>query len=275
MRFDAPGRFVALLGYEWTSWIQGHRHVLYFEDAGEVLSALDPSYESPPGLWEGLRDMRSLTVGHHPAGGPIALNWDFAPDPRLEPVVEIVSEHGSSEALDSPLPLRSVFSGHFVRDALDRGHRLGFIGSSDSHDGHPGCVRREPGEPCGLAAILSEDRTREGVLEALRARRVYATSGPRILLWIELDGQPMGSILDAAPSRDLAVEVAGTSAVSRVEIIRSGVVVESIAGDGRDEVGFERRLQDLRGGEYLYVRAVQDDGAAAWSSPFFFESDED
>ncbi|MGH9337934.1 MAG: DUF3604 domain-containing protein, partial [Vicinamibacteria bacterium] len=29
-RFDEPGRFVALLGYEWTSWIHGHRHVLYF-----------------------------------------------------------------------------------------------------------------------------------------------------------------------------------------------------------------------------------------------------
>ncbi|HVH16662.1 MAG TPA: DUF3604 domain-containing protein, partial [Myxococcota bacterium] len=32
----------------------------------------------------------------------------------------------------------------------------------------------------GLAAILADDLTREGVLAALRARRVYATNGPRM-----------------------------------------------------------------------------------------------
>ena len=31
-RFDEPGRFVALLGFEWTNWVSGHRHVLYFDD---------------------------------------------------------------------------------------------------------------------------------------------------------------------------------------------------------------------------------------------------
>ena len=46
-RFHEPGRFVTLLGYEWTSWIQGHRHVLRFDDEGKVLSSLDPAYESP------------------------------------------------------------------------------------------------------------------------------------------------------------------------------------------------------------------------------------
>ena len=33
----SPGRFVTVLGYEWTNWIYGHRHVLYFgDDAAEV-----------------------------------------------------------------------------------------------------------------------------------------------------------------------------------------------------------------------------------------------
>ena len=36
-RFHEPGRFVTLLGFEWTSWIYGHRHVLYFDDDGAVI----------------------------------------------------------------------------------------------------------------------------------------------------------------------------------------------------------------------------------------------
>ena len=75
-----------------------------------------------------------------------------------------------------------MIPGNTVRDALERGYRLGFVGSGDSHDGHPGLVHLASGGSGGLAGILAKARTREAVLEALRARRVYATNGPRIVL---------------------------------------------------------------------------------------------
>ena len=126
-----------------------------------------------------------MTFAHHSAGGPIATNWAYPPDPVLEPLTEVVSVHGSSEAADSPDLIYSPVPGNFVRDVLDRGFELGFVGSGDSHDGHPGLSQIASGTG-GLAAILSEDLTREGVLEALRARRTYATNGPRILLHASL-----------------------------------------------------------------------------------------
>ena len=267
----APGRFVSLLGYEWTSWLHGHRQVLYFGDDGRVKSALDPRHDAPPKLWAALRGDTALTIAHHPAGGPMATNWAIAPDAALEPVVEVASVHGSSEAPETPGPLVRTVEGSFVRDALDRGYRLGFVGSSDSHDGHPGCVQEPGRRSCGLAAILSRTATREAILEALRARRTYATSGPRILLRVALDGEPMGSAVGAAPSRTLAVEIVAPAPLARIDVVRSGRIVEVVAGDSRTAMAFERELADLVAGEYVYVRAVQKDDGAAWSSPFFVD----
>jgi len=273
-RFNAPGRFVTVLGYEWTSWIHGHRHVLYFGEKGRVFSSLAPEYESPTQLWAALAGQPALTFAHHSAGGPIRTNWAIPPDPVLEPVTEIVSIHGSSEALDSPVPIYSPVPGNFVRDVLDRGYRLGFVGSGDSHDGHPGLARINA-PTGGLAAILSEDLTREGVLAALRQRRVYATNGPRILLRTAFGVHGMGAVV-AVPegetlSETLFVHVVAETPLARVDLVRSGEVVDSLAIDDSLEVMLERPVESVGPGEYLYVRAVQEDDGAAWSSPIFFE----
>ena len=274
-RFHDPGRFVTLLGFEWTSWIHGHRHVLYFDDDGEVISSIDPDTESPLQLWRALEGRRALTFAHHSAGGPIATNWEIPPDPHFEPVTEIVSVHGSSEAPDSPLSIYSPVAGNFVRDVLQRGYRLGFIGSGDSHDGHPGLAQLASPSGGGLAAILSEDRTRDGVLAALRARRVYATNGPRILLRAALGPHRMGAAVpvpaNGSLSLELFVRVVSPAPLERVDLIRSGTVVDSVAAEGVLEVSLQRPVEDLVAGETLYVRAVQVDGGAAWSSPFFLE----
>jgi hypothetical protein len=273
-RHYEPGRFVSLLGFEWTSWIHGHRHVLYFGDDGEVFSSIDPKYESPLQLWEALAGQPALTFAHHSAGGPIPTNWEIPPDPVLEPVTEIVSVHGSSEALDSPIPLYSPVPGNFVRDVLDRGYRLGFVGSGDSHDGHPG-LPQLAAPSGGLAAILSEDRTREGVLAALRERRVYATNGPRILLRAAFGSHGMGTAVSVPAgesiSDELFVHVVAPVPLEHVELIRSGTIAERIPAEGLLEVVLQHRVETLRAGEYLYVRAIQEDGGAAWSSPIFFE----
>ncbi|HVS02461.1 MAG TPA: CehA/McbA family metallohydrolase [Thermoanaerobaculia bacterium] len=269
--FHQPHRFVSLLGYEWTSWVHGHRHVLYFGDEGDVLSSVDPRYEHPRQLWDALRGLPALTLAHHSAGGPVATNWGVPPDPELEPVTEIVSVHGSSEAPDAPAPIYSPVAGNFVRDALGLGYRLGFIGSGDGHDGHPGHAHLGAASG-GLAAILSEVLTRDAVLAALRARRVYATNGPRILLRAALAGQPMGSQVAAAQLQArprLELQVAAPAAVERVDLVRQQGVWQSLPLGAETVLQLSVPVGELRPGELIYVRVVQEDGGAAWSSPWW------
>ncbi|MCP5055176.1 MAG: CehA/McbA family metallohydrolase [bacterium] len=271
-RHHAPGRFVTLLGFEWTNWLYGHRHVLYFDGEGAVISSLDEATDHPQELWSALRGRQALTFAHHPAGDPIAVAWEIPPDPEFEPITEIVSVHGSSEMAHTPGPVRGGREGSFMVDALARGYRLGFVGSGDSHDGHPGLTHLAA-DSGGLAAIFAEDRTRASVLAALRARRSYATNGPRILLRVHLDGQPMGSAVTAGSEHRFEIDVAGAGPIESIDVIQGGELVAAFEGNGELALAVETLLRDPPPGSYAYVRIRQQDGGAAWSSPFFFTAD--
>jgi hypothetical protein len=270
--FHEPGRFISLSGYEWTSWIWGHRHVVYFQDEGRILSSADERFDSPEELWAGLRGLPALTFAHHSAGSPIATDWRVPPDPELEPVTEVVSVHGSSESWDTPFPVSGMIMGNTVRSALRRGYQLGLVGSGDSHDGHPGLVQLNKGTSGGLAGIYAEARSREAVLEALRARRTYATNGPRIVLDATFDGHPMGSVVPVGKGR-LEVHVTATDEIEAVELVTTDGVVASHAGAGRRNLALEMDVPELPRFSWLYVRVLQVDQGAAWSSPFFFAGD--
>ena len=268
-----PGEFVTVLGYEWTSWLHGHRHVLYFQDEGEIYSALDPKYENPMQLWDALSGQPALTFAHHSAGGPVSTNWYYPPHSVLEPVTEISSVHGSSESYDSPSAIYNPVRGNFVRDLLNVGFRVGFIGSGDGHDGHPGLAHLGNDGGGGLAAIFTEELSREGTLEALRARRTYATNGARIWMQVSLDDHVMGTTMpprteaDAA-TQTLKIRVVSEGPLKHVDIVRSGNV-SRLDLNGELDWSNERVIPRLGRGEYQYIRVIEESGALAWSSPIF------
>ena len=295
-RLHDPGRFVALAGYEWTNWVEGHRHVVFFEPtteaaAGLLLSSIDERYDEAHELWAGLDGVHALTFAHHSAGDPIPTDWSQEPPPGLEPVTEIVSVHGSSESADSPgVVVRGAVEDNYVRDALDRGYRLGFVGSSDGHDGHPG-LGHLASPSGGVAAILSDEASRDGLHEALLARRTYATNGPRIVVRASYAGWPIGADIPAAaaaggqvgpiagvPEGTLVVRAVAPAEIARIDVIsrQSATGAGAIAGEAlcperERECSLTVTLPAFRSGGYLYLRVVQTDGGAAWTSPFFFE----
>lgn len=266
-------RFVTIPGYEWTSWLHGHRHVLYFDPAGseprpEIFSSIDDASDRPDELWAALRDRNALTFTHHSAGDPVAVNWRFRPDPELEPVAEIVSVHGQSESLEMPMPVRGGMPGWFVLDTLRAGYRFGFIGSGDSHDGHPGLPEIAAGHG-GLAGLFVDRLERGAVKETLRRRQTFATNGIRPFLEVSIDGVAMGGTLVASDREHrLRIHYEATDTIEGIELVRSGRVALLEPADPL-RVDLERMIPALQPGEFHYVRIRQANGGNAWSSPIF------
>jgi len=290
--YHDPGRFVTLPGYEWTSWLHGHRHVLSFDDKLTLLSSIDADTDRPDELWAALRGKPVLTFAHHSAGDPIATNWHFAPDPELEPVTEIASVHGMSEAGDAPAPIGGAIAGNFIRDILLHGARLGFIGSGDSHDGHPGLAQIASGQS-GLAGLFVASLDRASLFTALKQRRTFATNGIRAWLDVSIDGVGMGGVLPSIEAGDhlLHIRFEATAPIERIDLVRTGNVAAidpsklgathmEFAPSGSEaparrtplSLDLERRIPRLAPGEFHYVRILQTDGGVAWSSPIFVEA---
>ena len=90
------------------------------------------------------------------------------------------------------------------------------------------------------------------ILDALRKRRCYATNGPRIWLRFALDGRPMGSTLPVSDeeTQQLDVAVVSPGPLERIDVIRSGIVLEPQTLDGERSFSGLLDLPRLESGEY-------------------------
>jgi hypothetical protein len=80
----------------------------------------------------------------------------------------------------------------------------------------------------------------------------------------------MGSTLAPKAGKALLyVRAIACAPLATLELVRGGAVVESVPGEHHWDVEVAFQPEDLAAGEFLYVRVVQEDGGAAWSSPFF------
>jgi hypothetical protein len=95
-----------------------------------------------------------------------------------------------------------------------------------------------------------------------------------MLLRVGLGAHRMGSIVPAPPSgkltEDLFVHVIAAAPLARVELIRSGELVNGeLFEKGELETMLKFQIVDLGPGEYVYVRVVQENYGMAWSSPVY------
>lgn len=271
--FNEPGRFVTLFGQEWTSLrVQrggGHFNVYSLRRDVPLFDHTKPDYDTAQKLVAAARRHGALVIPHHIAWTGTV--WE-AFDPEVTPLVEIVSVHGAHEFMGNrPIPHRGGMRGYFAQDGLARGLRFGFIGGTDCHGllwQHGECWKRDP-YTAGLACVLAPELTREAVFDALRRRRCYATSGVRMRIVFEANGQPMGSEISSDGPVKIRVDVNSEVPLRWLEIVKDNQTVFSYGGEGhRTAFTWEDAATgEPRATHWYYLRVTTRDDNMAWTSP--------
>lgn len=240
------GRFVSFLSFEWHSMTYGDHCVYYRSARGPLGPAGSNTLEELRGALRELRadGLATMVLPHHIGylTGFRGINWSTYSE-ELSPVIELVSMHGNGEDDHAPRPYLHTMGprdvGSMAIAGLRAGGHFGFIGSTDHHSAHPGSYGY------GRAMVWADELTRAGIWDAVQARRTYCVTGDRIMLATSLNGQPMGSIVDADGARRIDVAVRGGSAIDYVEVVRNGEIIartrpsaspESDSRDGFDGV---------------------------------------
>ena len=269
-KFDVPGHFVCLPGYEWSgnTGMGGDRNVFFRHEGRPIRRSSHilvqgqtstMAVHTADKLFRALDGEDTVVIAH--VGGRYA-NLKYAHDGRFERAVEIHSTWGTFEWL--------------LHDAFELGFRIGVVCHSDDHKGRPGATR--PGASTfgaigGLTCYLMSELTRDALFEALRKRHHYGTTGARIFLDVHGSfDQPvtgfsedpkiarvtefpvrealMGDIIrpGSVPMR-LATEVIGTAPIERVDVLHGKEVVQTIRPYAAADLG--RRVRVLwQGAEY-------------------------
>lgn len=245
-RFNQSGKFVTFPGWEWSgnTGLGGDRNVFFKEEGGVIhrssralVDQSDSADHCCPSVEDLFNDMeaeqsrRDVMLVPHVGGRYADLNRHH---PGLEPVIEVHSAWGTFEWM--------------LADAFERGYRIGIVANSDGHKGRPGASY--PGASTfgsygGLTAILSERLDRDSVWQAYQQRRVYATTGARMLLDVHTsDGHSMGDVVDVGKNKSLEfhVSVAGTAPIERIEIRNGMRVVQTLRTYAKSDLGNRVKL---------------------------------
>jgi len=287
-KFNVPGAFVTLLGYEVSHndsslgerWM-GDKNIYFAGDSAPILREREwdaDAYNDIVPFMEKWKAAGAMMILHQHAYRSGAFY-----DPDFVRLVEIYSCWGISEKMNDLRPLfpardhfgRCVSVPHldYVQDLLAKGWLLGFVGSSDDHGAHPGntrWLRYRNGYWGGLAAVLAKELTRESIWQSLWNRRCYATTGARIVLDFRADGHPMGSALARAehPMITMAIDVHGTADLGSVTLVGDNTDICTWTSEGSTLSAVYAETPGRLCSGY-YVRVVQADGEMAWSSPIF------
>jgi len=271
-RFDAPGEFAALLGFEAAGGAAGTlppgMHVnVYGRDREAAILAMrtfvrqSRNKGSLGGFCHdleraGLGD-RVLVIPHYhgiPRGFP---DIGFLPlaSRAYIPAVEVVQVRGFAPGLAKALAASDL--------------HVAFTGSSDHASppwGHAWKLVPWWHYQHAITGLWVKEITVDGVIEGLRRRRAFATNGVKLAVELKIDGHEMGQSFSTSQPPHILVTARATTEISKAQIIRDGVVIHELRGDG---AALHATLDDetLPPGEHYYYARVWQEPELGYSYP--------
>lgn len=271
-KVNTPGEFVVYPGTEWcgNSAAGGDHNVVFLDNPtssspefpidryGNVARSFEWNEDGPaelvPGAWP--LDEVYATYAHSPekhlliphvGGRRCNLAWHH---PRLERLLEIGSAWGLFEWL--------------LRDAVQRGWKLGVSANSDEHRGR--CGGGVPGTAVfgtkgGLTGVLADKLEWGHVAKALRARHTFATTGERLVGLVSIkEGKVQGDEITAGINEEVSLKYRfyGSEGFSSIEAwdATGQIFKRDLQAEASENapVSTQRKLRVKWGGARLYDR---------------------
>ena len=258
--------FVGLYGFEMT-WSDGFGHINTFNTPG-FESRSNSEFGNKSGATEGYQNYydklvevgSSLSQFNHP-GTTFGDFQDFAfYDPQVDQRITLIEVGNGEGAIGSSGYFPSY---EYYTRALDKGWHVAPTNNQDNHKGNWGDSNT------ARSVVLASGLTEEGIYDAIRNYRVYATEDNDLSILYALNGNAMGSILskqengvtltaqitDPTDTADMKVEV----------IVNGGLVIgtQTVTG-GSGTVTFHFDSNEY---SYYYLRITQADQNIAVTAP--------
>jgi hypothetical protein len=290
--YNDPPYFVALPAMEWTKRTDqnsetiesgsGHYNVIFastddarkfIRNRDEIYSVISPETLNSKLLWEflHLRKINCITIPHHPVCSTHRMDWEVHDD-HYVPVVELFQVRGNNEYPDCPRLINyqkfkpSNNKKVYVNYALkEKKYKMGFIASGD-----------HTGMGVGVAALWVKEFDRSGILETMRERRCFATTGDKIIMDLRINGAMNGSVIITNKAPAINIKVKAQRELEKIDILRNSEIIKTYSiQDG--SIDFHKEYRDEQYLEekeicYYYIRATQKNNEIAWSSPMWIES---
>ncbi len=262
------GKLLAIAGFEMT-WSGGPGHINTFDSDGLVSrnNADLNNKNDDAGMklyYETINKGESLNQFNHP-GSTFGNFTDFSYWDEETDAHMFLVEVGNGEGQIGAGGYYPSYEQYVL--ALDKGWHVAPTNNQDNHKGRWGNAND------ARDVILTNDFSEQGIYDAIRALRVYATEDKNLQISYTVNGEPMGTIFtDENAPETLNMEVTlydpdATDSISKVELIVDGGATAYTWDDAQQLA--EGSLTAELGSQYsyYYVRVTQKDGDLAVTAP--------
>lgn len=245
-----PGQFIALRGVEWSHDTAGHINVF---NTDTLLSRTNPLFSDLSSLYDWLAvNPHAIAQFNHPDASYGGTFGDFAFQSGASPslFLQEIGNNAQQYTFYEPAFLQSNFAGWHVAPTIN----------GDNHAANWG---RDMAARTGLVAPAL---TKNNLLDAMRARRVFATEDSNLALAMQVNGHWMGSQLSASGTLSITVFAPDPDAEPLTLNLYDRNLRLATASFTAGTVEWHVTATAMPG-HFYWVKAVQADGDRAYTAP--------